>query len=83
LQVVLPISFFERAGRARFNSIAVIDADGGNLGVYRKSHIPDGPGYHEKYYFNPGDTGFKVWQTRYARIGVGICWDQWFPESAR
>lgn len=79
LQVVLPISFFERAGRARFNSIAVIDADGGNLGVYRKSHIPDGPGYHEKYYFNPGDTGFKVWQTRYARIGVGICWDQWFP----
>lgn len=81
--MVLPISFFERAGRARFNSIAVIDADGGNLGVYRKSHIPDGPGYHEKYYFNPGDTGFKVWQTRYARIGVGICWDQWFPESAR
>ncbi len=77
--MVLPISFFERAGRARFNSIAVIDADGGNLGVYRKSHIPDGPGYHEKYYFNPGDTGFKVWQTRYARIGVGICWDQWFP----
>ena len=73
-----------RTRRARrFNSIAVIDADGGNLGVYRKSHIPDGPGYHEKYYFNPGDTGFKVWQTRYARIGVGICWDQWFPESAR
>lgn len=83
LQVVLPISFFELAGRARFNSIAVIDADGSNLGVYRKSHIPDGPGYHEKYYFNPGDTGFKVWKTRYAAIGVGICWDQWFPESAR
>lgn len=83
LNVVLPISFFELAGRARFNSIAIIDADGSNLGVYRKSHIPDGPGYHEKYYFNPGDTGFKVWQTRYAKIGVGICWDQWFPESAR
>ncbi|MFZ2288936.1 MAG: N-carbamoylputrescine amidase [Halopseudomonas yangmingensis] len=83
LQVVLPISFFELAGRARFNSVAIIDADGSNLGIYRKSHIPDGPGYHEKYYFNPGDTGFKVWQTRYARIGVGICWDQWFPESAR
>lgn len=83
LEVVLPISFFELAGRARFNSIAIIDADGRNLGVYRKSHIPDGPGYHEKYYFNPGDTGFKVWETRYARIGVGICWDQWFPECAR
>ncbi|MDE1168514.1 MAG: N-carbamoylputrescine amidase [Pseudomonas sp.] len=83
LQVVLPISFFELAGRARFNSIAIIDADGSNLGVYRKSHIPDGPGYHEKYYFNPGDTGFKVWNTRYAKIGVGICWDQWFPECAR
>ncbi|SDU32104.1 N-carbamoylputrescine amidase [Halopseudomonas salegens] len=83
LKVVLPISFFELAGRARFNSVAIIDADGSNLGIYRKSHIPDGPGYHEKYYFNPGDTGFKVWQTRYARIGVGICWDQWFPESAR
>ncbi len=83
LQVVLPISFFELAGRARFNSIAIIDADGKLLGVYRKSHIPDGPGYHEKYYFNPGDTGFKVWNTRYARIGVAICWDQWFPETAR
>ena len=79
LQVVLPISFFELAGRARFNSIAIIDADGKLLGVYRKSHIPDGPGYHEKYYFNPGDTGFKVWNTRYAKIGVAICWDQWFP----
>ena len=83
LQVVQPISFFERAGRARFNSIAILDADGRNLGIYRKSHIPDGPGYHEKYYFNPGDTGFKVWNTRYAKIGVGICWDQWFPECAR
>lgn len=83
LEVVLPISFYELAGRARFNSIAIIDADGSNLGIYRKSHIPDGPGYHEKYYFNPGDTGFKVWQTRYAKIGVGICWDQWFPECAR
>lgn len=83
LGVVLPISFYERAGRARFNSIALLDADGQMLGLYRKSHIPDGPGYHEKYYFNPGDTGFKVWQTRYGRIGVAICWDQWFPESAR
>jgi N-carbamoylputrescine amidase len=83
LQVVLPISFYELAGHARFNSIAIIDADGKNLGIYRKSHIPDGPGYHEKYYFNPGDTGFKVWNTRYATIGVGICWDQWFPECAR
>ena len=83
LEVVLPISFFELSGRARFNSIAIIDADGRNLGVYRKSHIPDGPGYHEKYYFNPGDTGFKVWKTRYATIGLGICWDQWCPECAR
>jgi N-carbamoylputrescine amidase len=83
LQVVLPISYFELAGRARFNSVAIVDADGSLLGNYRKSHIPDGPGYHEKFYFNPGDTGFKVWNTRYARIGVGICWDQWFPESAR
>lgn len=83
LAVVLPISYFERAGRARFNSIVVIDADGSILGNYRKSHIPDGPGYHEKYYFNPGDTGFKVWDTRYGKIGIGICWDQWFPECAR
>ena len=83
LQVVLPISFYEQAGRARFNSIAIIDADGKLLGVYRKSHIPDGPGYHEKYYFNPGDSGIKVWNTRYAKIGVAICWDQWFPETAR
>jgi len=83
LGVVLPISFFERAGRAYFNSIAILDADGTNLGVYRKSHIPNGPGYQEKTYFAPGDTGFKVWATRFARIGVGICWDQWFPETAR
>jgi len=83
LGVVLPISFFERAGPAYFNSIAILDADGANLGVYRKSHIPNGPGYQEKNYFAPGDTGFRVWNTRFARLGVGICWDQWFPESAR
>lgn len=83
LGVVLPVSFFERAGTVYFNSLAVIDADGSVLGVYRKSHIPNGPGYQEKHYFSPGDTGFKVWATRFARIGVGICWDQWFPESAR
>jgi len=83
LQVVLPVSFYERANNALFNSVAVIDADGSVLGVYRKSHIPDGPGYSEKYFFSPGDTGFKVWDTRYACIGVGICWDQWFPECAR
>ncbi|HEY4750181.1 MAG TPA: N-carbamoylputrescine amidase [Steroidobacteraceae bacterium] len=83
LGVVLPISFFERAGPAYFNSIAILDADGRNLGVYRKSHIPNGPGYQEKNYFSPGDTGFRVWKTRFARIGVGICWDQWFPETAR
>jgi N-carbamoylputrescine amidase len=83
LGVVLPISFFERDGYAYFNSIAIVDADGEVLGVYRKSHIPNGPGYQEKNYFSPGDTGFKVWSTRFARIGVGICWDQWFPETAR
>lgn len=83
LEVVLPISFFEKSHKAKYNSIAVIDADGEILGVYRKTHIPDGPGYKEKYYFNPGDTGFKVWNTRYAAIGIGICWDQWFPEAAR
>ncbi|MGH8148635.1 MAG: N-carbamoylputrescine amidase [Steroidobacteraceae bacterium] len=83
LGVVLPVSFFERARAAFFNSVAMIDADGAMLGVYRKSHVPNGPGYQEKHYFSPGDTGFKVWQTRYARIGVGICWDQWFPECAR
>jgi N-carbamoylputrescine amidase len=83
LGVVLPISFFERAGPVFFNSIAIIDADGRNLGLYRKSHIPNGPGYQEKNYFSPGDTGFKAWTTRFGRIGVGICWDQWFPETAR
>jgi N-carbamoylputrescine amidase len=83
LGVVLPISFFERAGQTHFNSIAIVDADGTVLGVYRKSHIPDGPGYQEKYYFSPGDTGPRVWDTRFGRIGVGICWDQWFPELAR
>ncbi|MDB6088243.1 MAG: aguB [Gammaproteobacteria bacterium] len=83
LGVVLPISFFEHAGPAYFNSIAIIDADGTNLGIYRKSHIPNGPGYQEKSYFSPGDTGFKVWNTRFARFGVGICWDQWFPETSR
>jgi N-carbamoylputrescine amidase len=83
LGVVLPFSFFERANNAYFNSLAMIDADGGLLGIYRKSHIPEGPGYHEKYYFSPGDTGFRVWQTRYGVLGVGICWDQWFPEAAR
>jgi len=83
LRVVLPVSVYERAHNALFNSVVVIDADGSQLGVYRKSHIPDGPGYSEKFYFSPGDTGFRVWDTRYARIGVGICWDQWFPEAAR
>jgi N-carbamoylputrescine amidase len=83
LGVVLPISFFEKAGNSFFNSIAILDADGKNLGVYRKAHIPNGPGYQEKNYFSPGDSGFKVWQTKYARLGVGICWDQWFPETAR
>lgn len=83
LGVVLPISFFEAAGQAHYNSLACIDATGELLGVYRKSHIPDGPGYEEKYYFNPGDTGFKVWETRFGRVGVGICWDQWYPETAR
>ncbi|WP_417584642.1 N-carbamoylputrescine amidase [Nitrincola sp.] len=83
LQVVLPISFYERSNNAYYNSIAIIDADGSLLGIYRKSHIPDGPGYSEKFYFTPGDTGFKVWDTAYGRIGVGICWDQWYPECAR
>ena len=82
-KVVLPISFFEKDNNAYFNSIAVIDADGKILGKYRKSHIPDGAGYLEKYYFNPGDTGFKIWSTTYGKIGIGICWDQWFPEAAR
>lgn len=83
LGVVLPCSFFERAGQAHFNSCAMIDADGRVLGIYRKSHIPQGPGYEEKFYFSPGDTGFRVWDTAFGRIGVGICWDQWFPEAAR
>jgi N-carbamoylputrescine amidase len=83
LGVVLPCSFFEKAGQAHFNSVAMIDADGRMLGLYRKSHIPQGPGYEEKYYFSPGDTGFRVWDTAFGRIGLGICWDQWFPEAAR
>ena len=83
LNVVLPVSFFEKAHQAYFNSLAMIDADGGVMGVYRKTHIPNGPGYQEKFYFNPGDTGFRVWKTKYGTIGAGICWDQWFPETAR
>ena len=83
LDVVIPVSFFEWAGNAAFNSIAIIDADGTVLGKYRKTHIPDGMPYAEKFFFTPGDTGFKVWKTKYATIGVGICWDQWFPEAAR
>ena len=83
LEVVLPVSFFEKAGKAYFNSIAMIDADGSVLGVYRKTHIPDGPGYQEKFYFSPGDSGFRVFETRYGRVGAAICWDQWFPETAR
>ncbi len=83
LGVVIPVSLFERAGHATYNSVVVFDANGDNLGVYRKSHIPDGPGYEEKYYFRPGDTGFKVFHTAVGAIGVGICWDQWYPECAR
>ncbi|WP_307277427.1 N-carbamoylputrescine amidase [Labrys wisconsinensis] len=83
LGVVLPVSLFERANQAYYNSLVMVDADGSALGVYRKSHIPDGPGYEEKFYFRPGDSGFKVWPTRFGRLGVGICWDQWFPEAAR
>lgn len=83
LQVVLPVSFFERDRTAYFNSVVVFDADGKDLGVYRKAHIPDGPWYEEKYYFAPGDTGFRCYDTRYGKIGVAICWDQWFPECAR
>lgn len=83
LGVVIPVSFFEEANNAHYNSIAIVDADGSDLGLYRKSHIPDGPGYQEKFYFNPGDTGFRVFQTKFAKIGVAICWDQWFPEAAR
>jgi N-carbamoylputrescine amidase len=83
LSAVLPISFFERSNNAYYNSLAMIDATGDVLGVYRKSHIPVGAGYQEKYFFNPGDTGFRVWDTKYGRIGCGVCWDQWFPEAAR
>ena len=82
-ETVIPVSFFERYGNTAFNSAAVLDADGSVLGVYRKTHIPDGLPYAEKFYFTPGDTGFRVWNTRYGKIGVGICWDQWFPEAAR
>ncbi|MBI1253321.1 MAG: N-carbamoylputrescine amidase [Hyphomonas sp.] len=83
LGVVIPVSIYEKDGPLYFNSIVMIDADGAPLGVYRKSHIPDGPGYQEKFYFRPGDTGFRTWSTLKGRIGVGICWDQWFPEAAR
>ncbi|CAL4866510.1 N-carbamoyl-D-amino acid hydrolase [Asticcacaulis sp. MM231] len=83
LGVVIPTSIYEKEGPHYFNSLVMIDADGTLMGVYRKSHIPDGPGYQEKYYFRPGDTGFKVWDTKFAKVGVGICWDQWYPEAAR
>lgn len=83
LGVVLPLSLFEREGPHTYNSLVMVDADGTPMGVYRKTHIPDGPGYQEKYYFRPGNTGFKVWDTKYGCIGAGICWDQWFPECAR
>jgi N-carbamoylputrescine amidase len=83
LGVVIPVSIFEKAGPAYYNSLVMVDADGSRLGVYRKSHIPDGPGYQEKFYFRPGDTGFRVWETKKGKIGVGVCWDQWFPEAAR
>jgi N-carbamoylputrescine amidase len=83
LGVAIPVSIFEREGPHYFNSLVMLDADGEPLGVYRKSHIPDGPGYQEKYYFRPGDTGFRVWDTRFGRVGVGVCWDQWYPECAR
>jgi len=83
LEVVLPISFYEKDVNVFYNTTAVIDADGSVLGIYRKTHIPDGHYYQEKFYFRPGDTGFKVWDTRYGKIGIGICWDQWFPETAR
>jgi len=83
LGVAIPVSIFEREGPMYYNSLVMLDADGEALGVYRKSHIPDGPGYQEKYYFRPGDTGFKVWNTRFGKVGVGICWDQWYPETAR
>jgi len=82
-QIYIPTSFFERDGQHHYNSLAMIDDEGEVMGVYRKSHIPDGPGYEEKYYFRPGNSGFKVWNTKYGTVGVGICWDQWFPECAR
>ena len=83
LGVVLPVSVYERTNNALYNTLVMIDADGDILGIYRKSHIPDGPGYKEKYYFSPGDTGFHVWNTRFGRVGAAVCWDQWFPETAR
>ena len=83
LGVVLPVSIFERAGNVCFNTLVMVDADGARLGIYRKSHIPESPGYHEKFYFAPGDTGFRVWPTRFGALGVAVCWDQWFPEAAR
>lgn len=83
LGVVLPLSIFEKEGPHYYNSVVMVDADGALLGLYRKSHIPDGPGYEEKFYFRPGNTGFKVWETKFGKLGVGICWDQWFPEAAR
>ena len=83
LGIVLPVNVYERAGQATFNTVVMVDADGRVLGNYRKSHIPDGPGYTEKYYFNPGDTGFRAWDTAHGRVGIAICWDQWFPEAAR
>ncbi|MCB2106121.1 MAG: N-carbamoylputrescine amidase [Rhodobacteraceae bacterium] len=83
LNVAIPASIFERDGQHFYNSLAMIDAGGEVMGVYRKSHIPDGPGYEEKFYFRPGNTGFKTWATKFGTIGVGICWDQWFPECAR
>lgn len=83
LRVVIPVSFFEKEGSCYYNSLAMVDDTGTVMGLYRKSHIPDGPGYEEKFYFRPGNTGFKVWQTRFGAVGVGICWDQWFPECAR
>lgn len=83
LGVVLPVSIFERDGNETYNSVVMLDDNGEIMGVYRKSHIPDGPGYQEKYYFKPGNTGFKTWKTRFGNVGVGICWDQWFPECAR
>jgi len=83
LEMVIPVPFFEKDGQSYYNSVAVVDADGSVIGRYRKSHIPDGPGYEEKFYFRPGTSGFRVWPTRYGSIGIGLCWDQWFPEAAR